>query len=148
MARERGRRSFSLDDEAHRLLDGVGNISEYVGKLVVQHGRDWTESLALLLEREWRPDELLAVCDALAGHSLQNAGRNGAVLAAALEQRDEAESFFAARGVAGVRRKRCLRLIVRDNAIAHAVATLAREYNLPNENCQRAVRGWRIHRAD
>lgn len=140
MARERGRRTFTLEDEAHALLDGVGNISEYVSKLIVQHGRDWTAGLALLRERGWRPEEILAACEALKGCDLSNAGRNGAFVAVLLEDKEENEEFFASRNVHAAKRRDLLKQLANDNATAHALATVAREFNLPNEHCKRVVR--------
>jgi len=140
MARERGRRTFTLEDEAHALLDGVGNISEYVGKLILQHGRDWTESLARLRECGWQAEEILAACEALQGYGLSNFGRNGAFLAEELERLEQVSACFASRDVAAVRRRWCLKQLATDFAVAHALVTVAREYNLPNENCKAAVR--------
>jgi hypothetical protein len=136
----RTRRTFTLEDEAHAVLDRLGNYSDYVNKLVLQHGRDWTEALAMLVEHGWQSAEILAACDALRGYGFANAGRDGRFLAEQLERVQELEGCFTKREVSTQRRQRCLKQLVDDHAVAHALATLVREYSVPNEACQQAIR--------
>ena len=140
MGRERGRRTFSLSDAAHRLLDEVGNYSQYVDELIKLHGREWTDAIAVLDTNGWQTAELWACCDALGGHGLSGPSRAGGFLAAELAAAQEREQFFTKHEVTHARRARCLKQLREQPEVAWALATLIREYWLPNEACRTAVR--------
>jgi hypothetical protein len=127
------------------LLDGVGNFSAYVDALVLAHGREWTEALAMLVDYGWRPPELVAVCRALSGYGLSIGGRQGAWLATELRRMQERDKIFSERGVETRRWQNRLAQLSTDPAVAWAIAVLAREYALPNQSCRDAVRGGREH---
>ena len=139
MARERGRRSFSLSDEAQGLLDRVDNYSGYVDALIKQHARDWTESIARLVAAGWLPDEMLSACDALRGYSLMQWSRGGQFLAQELTRAKAGTAVFA-RDVSAARRTKLLKQLASDTTIANALATVVREYHLPNSACRDAIR--------
>jgi hypothetical protein len=136
----RTRKNFTLEAAAITILDRVGNYSDYVNKLVLQHAADWTESLALLRRAGWQPAEILAACDALGGHGLSSAGRSGPWIASELARLDEEMGVFRERQVLAARRRACLQQLTEDPAQAHSLAVVVREYRLGNEDCQRAVR--------
>lgn len=136
----RSRKTFTLEPPAAAILHHVGNYSDYVNKLVLQHAADWTEALALLRRKDWQSEEILAACDALAGHGMSGAGRSGAWLAEELARRTDDADTFKQRKVTAVRRRTCLAQLAEDPELAHALATVVREYWLTNEDCQRAVR--------
>lgn len=136
----RTRKTFTLEEEASIVLGRVGNESDYLGRLVLQHAADWTESLAVLRRAHWQTDEILAACDALGGHGLSNAGRSGTWLAQELARREEESENFRKRSVPAARRRACLTELAEDPEIAHALATIVREFWLQNEDCRRAVR--------
>lgn len=135
----RVRKTFTLESAAGAVLERVGNYSDYVSKLVLQHAADWTESLALLRRAGWQPAEILAACDALCGHGLSNAGRSGPWIAAELARRDDESGVFRERHVLAARRRACLQQLTEDPELAHGLATVVREYGLGNKDCQQAV---------
>lgn len=143
MPRERGRRSFSLSDEAQAILDRVDNYSGYVDAVIKQHARDWTEAIARLIDAGWRADEILSACDALSGYSLAQWSRGGRFLAQELGRAQERDRVFAEREVLAPRRARLLRRLEADATIAVALSTVVREYHLPNSACRAAVRAQR-----
>jgi hypothetical protein len=140
VARERGRRSFSLSDEAQAILDRVDNYSGYVDALIKQHAHDWTEAIARLIEAGWRTEEILSACDALSGYSLAQWSRGGRFLAQELARAQERDRVFSEREVLAPRRARLLKQLEADATIATALSTVVREYHLPNSACRAAVR--------
>jgi hypothetical protein len=136
----RPRRTFTLEESAHALLGRVGNYSDYVNKLILQHASDWTEALAHLRSRGWHSDEILAACDALSGFALTNASREGSFLVDEIVRIEEVEGNFAKRQVSAQRRQKCFDQLGDDRLLAHSLATLVREYWLFNEDCQQAIR--------
>jgi hypothetical protein len=134
------RKTFSLEVAAITVLERVGNYSDYVSKLVIQHAADWSEALARLRAAGWQPEEILAACDALGGHGLASTGRSGTWLAQELARREDEEGLFRQREVPAPRRRACLTQLAEDAELAHALATVVREHWLGNEDCQRAIR--------
>jgi hypothetical protein len=139
----KGRRSFSLSDEAQLILARVANYSGYVDALIKQHARDWTESIACLVTAGWRPDEIVSVCEALSGYSLAQWSRGGLFLSQELARAQERDRIFSAREVSAPRRAKLLKQLESDTTIATALATVVREWHLPNSACRDAVRAQR-----
>jgi hypothetical protein len=140
MARERGRRSFSLSDEAQAILDQVDNYSGYVDALIKQHAHDWTEALARLVDAGWHPEELLSACEVLAGYSFGQWSRGGRFVAEELGRAQERERVFSSRDVPASRRVKLLKQLAADNTLATALAIVVREFHMPNSACREAVR--------
>ena len=136
----RARRTFTLDHETFALLQRVGNYSDYANKLFLQHARLWTEGLAVLCERGWRSEEILAACDALAGYSQAVAADGGGFLSDELERLEQTHKEFAKRQVSAQRRARCFDQIRTDPLLAAALLCVVREYWLENEDCRQAIR--------
>ena len=144
MARERGRRSFSLSDEAQDVLDRIDNYSGYVDALIKQHVRDWTESLARLLDAGWRADELMGACKALAGYNLGQWSRGGRFIAAELARAHERDRvLLSSRQTSTTRPAELLKQLAADNTLSTALAVVVREYHLPNSACRDAMRASR-----
>jgi hypothetical protein len=139
MTRERVRRTFTLSDAANRLLDAVGNYSQYIDALIVQHGREWTDALAVLGTHGWQSAEMWAACEALGGYGISGPARTGEFLADELAAAQERDNFFAKYEVPHPRRQRCLKQLREQPAVAHALSAVIREYWLPNEACRAAV---------
>jgi len=140
MTRKRRRCTITLSPTAIQLLNNVGNSSAYIDGLILQHGREWTEALAVLLEHGWQPPELLAACEALEGYALANVSRSGPFLADELE-RKKAMATFGAHGVTPRARQARLKQLRSLPIVAHALATVAKEYALDNEACELALTG-------
>jgi hypothetical protein len=140
MPRERGRRSFSLSDEAQAILDQVDNYSGYVDALIRQHARDWTEALARLLAAGLRAEEVESACEVLAGYGLGQWSRGGRFVAAELARAQERTRVFSEREVSTARRAKLLKQLASDNTLSTALAIVVREFHLPNTACRDAVR--------
>jgi hypothetical protein len=136
----RSRRTFTLDPEAFALLQRVGNYSEYANKLFLQHARQWSEGLAILRDRGWRADEILAACDALAGYSLSISSTGGTFVAEELERIEQTRREFALREISSQRRARCFDQVRTDPLVAQALVLVVREFWLENEDCRSAIR--------
>lgn len=136
----RARRTFTLDAETFALLQRVGNYSDYANKLFLQHARQWTAGLAVLRDRGWRSEELLAACDALAGYSQSVASAGGAFVSDELERSEKTHRQFAQRKVSSQRRTRCFEQVRTDPLLAAALLLVVREFWLENEDCREAIR--------
>lgn len=136
----RARRTFTLDPETFALLQRVGNYSEYANKVFLQHARQWTEGLAVLRERGWRSDEVLAACDALAGYSSLLMSERCAFVSAELERIEGVRKEFALRQVSSQRRTRCFDQVRNDPIVASALLFVVHEFWLENEDCRHAIR--------
>ncbi len=136
----RARRTFTLDAETFALLQRVGNYSDYANKVFLLHARQWTEGLAVLRERGWRSEEILAACDALAGYSLSITSAGGAFLADELERVEQTRKEFALRQISSQRRARCFEQVRSDPLVASALWLVIREFWLENEDCRHAIR--------
>jgi len=137
MTRERKRCTLTLSQTATAQLAQVGNASGYVDSLVVQHAREWTEALAVLRDHGWRSAALMAACEALDGHGLTTVSRAPHILADTLDHLGQ--SPFAAHGVSARERSARLKQLREIPILAHALATLAREFALDNAACERAI---------
>jgi hypothetical protein len=139
MSRERVRMTFTLSDRARVLLAGVGNYSQYVDQVIVQHGREWTDALAVLTAHGWHFPEMHAACEVLGGYGLTGTARGGAFLADELAASQSQIDVWSRLAVSPQRRARNLRQLREDPVVAYALSTLAREYWLPNEACRAVV---------
>lgn len=143
MARERGRRSFSLSIEAQAVLDRVDNYSGYVDALILQHAHDWTESLARLLEAGWRAEEILTACEVLSGYTMGHWSRGGTYISQELERAQQEGRAFTAREVHAPRRLKLLKQLSDDATIATALAQVvprisSTEFRLPRRSARSA----------
>jgi uncharacterized protein CbrC (UPF0167 family) len=136
----RARRTFTLDAETLALLKRVGNYSDYANKLFLQHARQWTEGLAVLRERGWRSEEILAACDALGGYSLSISSAGAKFVSDELERIEETRKEFALRQISAQRRARCFDQVRTDPVVASALVFIVREFWLENEDCRHAIR--------
>lgn len=136
----RARRTFTIDHETLALLQRVGNYSDYANKLILHQARMWTEGLALLCERGWRSEEILAACDALAGYSQSIASAGGTFVSDELERKEQLHRDFALRQVSSPRRSKCFEQVRADPIVAVALMAVVREYWLENEDCRQAIR--------
>jgi hypothetical protein len=137
----RARRTFTLDPETFALLQRVGsNYSTYANKLLLAHARQWTEALSVLRARDWRSDEVLAACDALAGHAQSISSAGGAFVSEELERIEETRKEFAQREVSSQRRARSFEQVRTDPVVAYALLLVVREFWLENEDCRHAIR--------
>jgi hypothetical protein len=134
------RRTFTLDPETFALLSRMSNYSEYANRVFLQHARQWTEALAVLRQRGWRSEELLAACDALAGHSQAISCAGGAFVSDELERIEGERKEFAQREVSSQRRARCFEQVRSDPVVAYALLMVVREFWLENEDCRAAIR--------
>jgi hypothetical protein len=135
----RDRRTITLGVEANQILSRLRNQSAYLDSLVRQHAREWTEALALLRSKQWQDEEITAACKALGGYALTAWGRGGAFVARELERAQERSQVFTLHEVVAARRTRLFRQLTEDPSVAWALATLAREYHLPNEDLRSAL---------
>lgn len=135
----RDRRTITLGPEANQILSRLGNHSAYLDSLVRQHAREWTEALALLRAKQWQPVEISAACQALVGYALTAWSRDGDFIAAELERAQERDQVFSTHEVVAARRARLFRQLREDPTTAWALASLAREFHLPNEDLRSAL---------
>jgi hypothetical protein len=138
---QRDRRTITLGIEANQILSRLDNQSAYVDSLVRQHAREWTEALALLRAKHWANDEIVAACEALVGYSLQAWSRGGEFVALELERVQKRSQIFTAHEVVAARRARLFEQLREDQSVAWALATLAREFHLPNDELRSALEG-------
>jgi len=136
---QRDRRTISLSPESNQILDRLGNHSSYIDKVVQQHARDWTEALALLRSKQWLNEEVVAACDALTGYALATWSRGGEFLARELERQQERTRVFTLHEVVTARRARLFRQLREDPGVPWALATVCREYHLPNDDLRHAL---------
>jgi hypothetical protein len=136
----RARRTFTLDAETFALLMRVGNYSDYANKLFLQHARQWTAGLAVLRERGWGSEEILAACDALAGYSKLVAIAGGEHVADELERIETTRKHFSLRKISTQRRARCFEQVRSDSLLAAALVLVVSEYWLENQDCHDAIR--------
>lgn len=139
MTTQRERRTITLSTASNKVLDKLGNHSAYLDGLILQHAREWTEALALLRGKGWVDAEIVATSEALVGLSLSAWARGGEFLARELERSQERTQVFTAHEVVAARRAKLFRQLRDDASIAWALATVAREYHLPNEDLQHAL---------
>lgn len=136
---QRERRTITLSAESNKILDRLGNHSAYLDSVVLQHAREWTEALALLRGKGWADAEMVATCEALVGSALGAWARGGEFVASELERTQERSQIFTAHEVIAARRARIFRQLREDPSVAWAIATVAREYHLPNADLLSAL---------
>lgn len=133
------KRTISLPDDVHGLLDRVGNASGYLAELVERAWRAWQESLHHLRAIGWTDSEIRCACDVLNGHLVTPGVSLGEDLALSLGDAARLNKTHARWGVGGETWAERV-LEVRDQEpVARALWVVVQEFWAGNEELARRV---------
>lgn len=136
----RAKRNLTLPEDVNALLERVGNVSEYLAKVITQRWREWTEALATLRAADWTSAELCAACDVLNGYWLVGHGRSGEFVAGELEDGQRLNDICAKWDVSPKKWAQRVQQVATRPEIAIALVTLVEEFWTGNEACEAAIR--------
>lgn len=134
------RRNITLTPAADALLDGVGNASAYLTRLVEQHHRAWQESLRYLLATGWQHADIVAACGALNGHFVTFGFDLRGEMALALQDAARLDSVLRDTGASPDTWATRVTQTQQDVSTARAVLSLAEEFWAGNLALHRALK--------